>query len=607
MEQLPPEILELIISNHKLTIEDVFNCSKTCTTLHEIILNSSFIWKHKYKQNWPQFMNLFDRNFNNWLDEIRYIFDLTKRTHLLLSMMSARFYKKNELSYCDLDEWANLIQESPRVYDYVVLDLMTIIHCNEPIKSIQVVPVDTPGNKTLQYYATKVLRFIRQLHLSTEWEEFVLLPGQYQILEKGATLIAQWCQPTLDIKWSNISSQLDELATQVRLTLLSKNPNHPLHKVSIETLEKWKCQNLEDNHWNVFECQELIHCLTVVLYNQYEFKGNNSAYYMPENSYINEVLSKRQGLPITLAIIYESVARRVGVKCEPINFPAHFLLRFTEGRKDKPGNTYYIDVFNNGSIIHKGVCPHSRFSDGTSRLGCATAREVVERMANNLEVSCRQHINPHGNITPLRSTLELCHLINPQELSTVVSLARVYMWHNIDTKRLENFLLTRGSGASHQEQRVVHMLRDYDLHLRHNFSEPFMQIEPKARPKNLLYAVGMVMRHLIFNYICVIYDWDRVCTASAEWQQQMGVHKLKLKDQQPFYNVLVEDGSHRYVAQENMVSTDNTGFLYLNEDLGRYFSHFFETHYVPNAEKEKEFPADTDVRHMYHKKLKGLQ
>ncbi|KAF5308336.1 hypothetical protein FQR65_LT06227 [Abscondita terminalis] len=74
-------------------------------------------------------------------------------------------------------------------------------------------------------------------------------------------------------------------------------------------------------------------------------------------------------------------------------------------------------------------------------------------------------------------------------------------------------------------------------------------IEPKARPNNLLYAVGMVMRHLVFNYICVIYDWDRVCSASTEWQQQMGVHKLRLKDQQPFYNVLVEDGSQRYVAQ----------------------------------------------------------
>ncbi|KAF5299790.1 hypothetical protein FQR65_LT19456 [Abscondita terminalis] len=508
IDQLPPEIVELIISNAKLTIEDVSNCSQTCTTLHEIVLNSSFIWKHKYKQKWPQFMNLFDKNFNDWFKEVRYIYMLKIRTHMILSTMSARFYKKNELSSCDLEEWENLMRESPRAYEYIVLDLMTIIHCYDAIKSIQIVPVDTPGNKTMQFYATKVLRFIRQLHISMEWEKFIQLPSQQQILEKGATLVAQWCQPTADVKWENVALQMDELAEQVRLALIVKNINHPLHKVSADTLKKWKNENIDDNQWNILECRELINCLTVVLYHHYAFKGNNSAYYMPENSFINEVLAKRQGLPITLAIIYESVARRVGLKCEPINFPAHFLLRFTEGRKDRPGNTYYIDVFNNGNIINKGICPHSRFSEGSSRLSCATAREVLERMANNLEVSCRQQINPHGNVTPLRSALELCHLINPQELSTVVNLARVYMWHNIDTKRLENFLLTRGFGRSQQEQQIINMLRDYDLHLRHNFSEPLMPVSKTDFHSYVKF--NYVIEKSVTIYNMIILPWSNV-------------------------------------------------------------------------------------------------
>lgn len=77
----------------------------------------------------------------------------------------------------------------------------------------------------------------------------------------------------------------------------------------------------------------------------------------------------------------------------------------------------------------------------------------------------------------------------------------------------------------------------------------FRKVEAAVRSPNLKYAVGMVMRHLTLNYKCVIYDWDPVCLASAEWQGQMNVAKLALKDEQPFYNVLVEDGSHRYVAQ----------------------------------------------------------
>lgn len=49
--------------------------------------------------------------------------------------------------------------------------------------------------------------------------------------------------------------------------------------------------------------------------------------------------------------------------------------------------------------------------------------------------------------------------------------------------------------------------------------------------------------------------------------------------------------------------TNNTGFLYLNEDIGRHFSHFFHTHYVPNAEKEKEYPQDREVRYKFHMEL----
>lgn len=74
----------------------------------------------------------------------------------------------------------------------------------------------------------------------------------------------------------------------------------------------------------------------------------------------------------------------------------------------------------------------------------------------------------------------------------------------------------------------------------------------------MLYAVGMVMRHFSLNYICVIYDWDVTCKASKEWQVQMGIHELRDKDDQPFYNVLVEDGSHRYVAQGTLSTMNLT-------------------------------------------------
>lgn len=73
------------------------------------------------------------------------------------------------------------------------------------------------------------------------------------------------------------------------------------------------------------------------------------------------------------------------IRCEPISFPVHFLLRFCES-SDPKSDWYYIDVFNGGQIVRRGACPHSNFSGSRDMFPVANAAQVVERMANNLEV-----------------------------------------------------------------------------------------------------------------------------------------------------------------------------------------------------------------------------
>ena len=84
------------------------------------------------------------------------------------------------------------------------------------------------------------------------------------------------------------------------------------------------------------------------------------------------------------------------------------------------------------------------------------------------------------------------------------------------------------------------------------------------------FYVGQVCRHAKYNYTCVIHGWDPVCTASASWISHMGVDKLPLKDKQPFYNVLVADGSQRYAAQENLVKLLISFGSYLNPQIIRF-------------------------------------
>lgn len=110
-----------------------------------------------------------------------------------------------------------------------------------------------------------------------------------------------------------------------------------------------------------------------------------------------------------------------------------------------------------------GACPHkARFNTGNEQLmPPANATEVIERMANNLEVSARQQ--PTGRITRLRSSLELLKLVNPLDISTLVSLARLYMLQNMDTKSLELFLLTQEFRAPEQVQFVYTQLILFDF------------------------------------------------------------------------------------------------------------------------------------------------
>jgi regulator of sirC expression with transglutaminase-like and TPR domain len=64
---------------------------------------------------------------------------------------------------------------------------------------------------------------------------------------------------------------------------------------------------------------------------RYGFKGNRKEYQDPENSYLDTVLKRRTGIPISLAAVYIAVAERVGIKIAPVSFPGHFLVRVGNG------------------------------------------------------------------------------------------------------------------------------------------------------------------------------------------------------------------------------------------------------------------------------------
>src|SRR5690606_3987612 len=82
-----------------------------------------------------------------------------------------------------------------------------------------------------------------------------------------------------------------------------------------------------------------------VLFEEEGFRGNAEAYYDPRNSFLNDVLDRRLGIPLTLSIVYLEVSWRLGLPVEGVNFPNHFLVRYRG-----EALSLLVDPFQRGEI-----------------------------------------------------------------------------------------------------------------------------------------------------------------------------------------------------------------------------------------------------------------
>ena len=73
--------------------------------------------------------------------------------------------------------------------------------------------------------------------------------------------------------------------------------------------------------------EERVVALNQFLYDELGYWGNTEDYYDPRNSYLNEVIERKTGIPITMSILYMELGRRIGLPLEGVSFPGHFLVR----------------------------------------------------------------------------------------------------------------------------------------------------------------------------------------------------------------------------------------------------------------------------------------
>jgi regulator of sirC expression with transglutaminase-like and TPR domain len=130
--------------------------------------------------------------------------------------------------------------------------------------------------------------------------------------------------------------------------------------------------------------------LSAFMYGPLGFRGNEQDYYDPKNSLLPDVLDRKLGIPITLALVYCEIARRVGVRARGVSFPGHFLVRVDPpGREDAP---VAVDPFFGGrrleqydlqKLLERATSSQTQVTP--EHLAPASARTMLVRMLINLK------------------------------------------------------------------------------------------------------------------------------------------------------------------------------------------------------------------------------
>jgi regulator of sirC expression with transglutaminase-like and TPR domain len=117
------------------------------------------------------------------------------------------------------------------------------------------------------------------------------------------------------------------------------------------------------------------------------FTGASDEYFDPRASYLNEVLDRRTGIPISLSIVYMEVARRAGFRVDGVGLPGHFIVKHPQ-----PEGDVYVDPFNQGAVLTREDCVrkvHEIYSGNVEfqpfMLGAVTKRQILAREIHNLK------------------------------------------------------------------------------------------------------------------------------------------------------------------------------------------------------------------------------
>lgn len=135
--------------------------------------------------------------------------------------------------------------------------------------------------------------------------------------------------------------------------------------------------------------EEVLGRVNSLLFGELGFRGNEDSFHDPANGYLNVVMDRRLGIPISLCAVYLFVCRRLGLPVAGIGMPGHFLCRYQTPREE-----HYIDAYNGGALLSRADCVR-RLKQGAVEYGedvllPISPRRILQRMIANLHLVHKQ-------------------------------------------------------------------------------------------------------------------------------------------------------------------------------------------------------------------------
>jgi regulator of sirC expression with transglutaminase-like and TPR domain len=190
--------------------------------------------------------------------------------------------------------------------------------------------------------------------------------------------------------WSALADLADDQVPLLASALLIAHDEYPdLDAAACDALIEGHAASLRAEVAAIDSAPLKMHAINRRLFDELGYAGNHDAYYDPRNSYLNEVLTRRLGNPISLAVVQMEVASRLGVTLDGVSFPGHFLVRLPVD-----DGILVMDPFNRGrpldtDELRRRARPH--FGEDVPDealfqiLNPAPRRAILARMLRNLQ------------------------------------------------------------------------------------------------------------------------------------------------------------------------------------------------------------------------------